>query len=50
MISEIGRKILSGEFNLTQVSFPIKAMIPRSALKTILYSSVLFPLYLNKAA
>ena len=24
-------------------------MIPRSALKTILYSSVLFPIYLNKA-
>ena len=32
MISEIGRKIISGDFNLATVSFPIDSMIPRSAL------------------
>jgi len=32
IISEVGRKLISGDFNLTTVSFPIKAMIPKSAL------------------
>ncbi|EGR32781.1 oxysterol binding, putative [Ichthyophthirius multifiliis] len=50
IIGEIGRKIISGDFNLTQVSFPIKAMIPKSALQTILYGTCLFPIYINKAA
>lgn len=39
MIKEIGRKIISGSFNLTTVSFPIKAMIPKSALETIFQGS-----------
>lgn len=34
MLKDIGRKIISGNFNLTTVSFPIKAMIPKSALET----------------
>jgi hypothetical protein len=50
MIGVIGRKILSGDFNLTQVSFPIKAMVPKSMLQTILYSTTLFPYYINRAA
>lgn len=33
MIKEIGRKIISGNFNLTTISFPIIAMIPRSGLE-----------------
>jgi hypothetical protein len=33
MIKEIGKKIIGGDFNLTTVSFPIKAMIPKSALE-----------------
>lgn len=50
IIKEIGRKILSGSFNLTQVSFPIRAMIPKTILEKALYSTCLFPLYMNKAA
>ena len=50
MIKEIGRKIISGSFNLTTVSFPIKAMVPRTALETSLYGTCMFPLYMNLAA
>jgi hypothetical protein len=32
MIKIIGKKIISGDFNLTKVSFPIKAMVPKTAL------------------
>ena len=32
VLGQVGRKLLSGDFNLTQISFPIKAMIPKSAL------------------
>ena len=46
MISLIGRKLISGDFNLTAISFPIKAMIPMSALEKALNSTCLFPLYL----
>lgn len=35
LMKEIGRKIISGSFNLTTISFPIKSMIPKSALETI---------------
>ncbi|CAD8170761.1 unnamed protein product [Paramecium octaurelia] len=50
MIKQVGQKLLSGNFNLTQVSFPIKAMIPKSALEKTFMQTILFPLYLNKAA
>ncbi|KAL4483593.1 hypothetical protein ABPG72_016874 [Tetrahymena utriculariae] len=50
IIKEIGRKIISGDFNLTQVSFPIKAMIPKSALQTALTGTCLFPIYMAKAS
>ena len=39
MIKEIGRKIISGSFNLTTVSFPIKAMVPKSALEIMFQGS-----------
>jgi hypothetical protein len=39
MIRDLGKKLLSGTLNLTTVSFPIKAMIPRSALETSLIGS-----------
>ena len=39
LIKEIGRKIISGSFNLTTISFPIKSMIPKSALETIFQGS-----------
>lgn len=32
MIKLIGKKIISGDMNLTRVSFPIKAMVPKTAL------------------
>lgn len=36
--------------NLTKVSFPIKAMIPKTAIETSVHASCMFPLYMNKAA
>ncbi len=50
IIKEIGRKILSGNFNLTQVTMPIKVMIPISILQNICYGHFNFPLYLNLAS
>lgn len=32
MIKLIGKKIISGDLNLTRISFPIKAMVPKTAL------------------
>ena len=49
IIKDIGRKIISGDFNLTTISFPIKLMIPKSALEKILMGTVHFPLYINRA-
>lgn len=49
IIKEIGRKIISGSFNLTTISFPIKCMIPKSALETIFQGSIMnFLFFLNK--
>lgn len=50
IVKEIGKKLLTGNFNLTQVSFPIRAMIPKSALEKALQATCFFPLYLNKAS
>jgi hypothetical protein len=49
IIKQIGKKIISGDFNLTTVSFPIKVMIPLTILQTIANSVFNFPLYLNLA-
>lgn len=32
MIKIVGKKLLSGDFNLTKVSFPIRAMVPKTSL------------------
>jgi len=40
---------MSGEFNLTTITFPIRCMIPKSALEKLLFSTCLFPIYINKA-
>ena len=59
-----GRKILSGSFNLTTISLPIKAMVPKSHLENIALGSTIrlfyfdfdsfiacyFPLYFNLAS
>ncbi len=61
IIKDIGKKILTGSFNLTKVSFPIRVMIPKTALETAVHASILisrhnlqqasiFPLYISKAA
>jgi hypothetical protein len=33
MIKLIGKKLISGDLNLTRISFPIKAMVPKTALE-----------------
>lgn len=50
IVRELGRKILSGNFNLTKVSFPIRCMSSKTALHNTLKTCIMFPLYLNKAA
>lgn len=49
IVKQIGRQVLTGNFNLNTVSFPIRAMIPKSALEKALNATCLFPLYINKA-
>ncbi|KAL4463958.1 hypothetical protein ABPG74_005895 [Tetrahymena malaccensis] len=49
IVKQIGRKILSGSLNLTKISFPIKAMIPKTALETAVHATCLFPFYMNRA-
>ena len=50
MIKEIGRKIISGDLNLTTISFPIKVMVPLTILQTIARSVFQFPVYMNLAS
>lgn len=50
MIKKIGRELLSGSFNLTKLSFPIKVMIPVSGLEKALNSTCMFPIYISRAA
>lgn len=47
IIKQIGKKILTGDFNLTTISFPIKVMIPMTILQTIAKSVFQFPIYMN---
>jgi len=49
IIKQIGKKIISGDFNLTTISFPIKVMIPMTILQTIAKSVFQFPIYMNLA-
>jgi hypothetical protein len=50
LIKQIGKKIISGDFNLTTVSFPIKVMLPLTILQSIAKSLFQFPIYLNLAS
>jgi hypothetical protein len=34
--------MLTGSLNLTKISFPIKAMIPKTALETAIHASYFF--------
>jgi len=49
-IVKVGKHILSGNFNLTTIPFPIKAMIPKSYLQYVgCIPTAFFPLYMNLA-
>ncbi len=50
MVKIIGRRILSGEFNLTKISFPIRACHPRTALYNSVAACTIFPYFMNQAA
>lgn len=50
VIKIIGRKILSGEFNLTKVSFPVRACHPKTALYNSIACCTTFPYFMNQAA
>ena len=47
LIKLIGKKILSGDFNLTTVTIPIKVMVPLTILQHVCNGH--YPLYLNLA-
>lgn len=49
VMAQIGKKILSGDMNLTRISFPIRAMVARSGLERNLASAAFFPLYVGRA-
>lgn len=50
VLKEIGKKLLSGNLNLTKISFPIKAMISKSVLESAINGTSVFPLFMTKAA
>ena len=49
MIEIVGKKIISGDLNLTRISFPIKAMVPRTALENSTFSCCVNPYFMKKA-
>lgn len=50
MIKLIGKKLISGDLNLTRISFPIKAMVPKTALENSTLGCSTMPYFLRKAA
>jgi hypothetical protein len=49
LIWQLGKKLLSGDFNLTTISIPIKVMIPVTILQNIAKSFFQFPYYMELA-
>ena len=49
LVKQIGKKILSGDFNFTTVTIPIKVMVPISILQHICNGHFNYPLYMNLA-
>jgi hypothetical protein len=49
LIKQVGKKIISGDFNLTTIGMPIKVMIPLTILQTVAISIFNYPYYLNIA-
>lgn len=50
LIKQVGKMLLSGKFELYKVSFPIKAMSPKSILYAVSQLSIYTPTYLTAAA
>jgi hypothetical protein len=50
VIKQVGSTILSGKFNLSRCSFPIKCMSPNSLLMLIATMGMHAPVYMNAAA
>ena len=50
ILKSVGKKILTGKFNLTTISFPIKCMCPTSMLELVGVIGGVHPLYMNAAA
>ena len=50
ILKTVGKKIMSGNFNLTAISFPIKCMSPKSLLQRVPDIQKCFSFYLNYAA
>jgi len=50
ILKTVGKKILTGSFNLTTISFPIKCMCPRSTLEIMATIAGVNPYYMNAAA
>lgn len=50
VLKEIGKKLLSGDLNLTRVSFPIQCSVAMSALERVGRGTCFFPIYFNRAA
>ena len=50
LLKSVGKKLLSGNFNLTAISFPIKCMSEQSLLMTIPKIQCVFSFYMNYAA
>ena len=48
ILKQLGKKLLSGNFNLTQVSFPIRCMQAMTALHTTLNTFQMIPLHQKK--
>jgi hypothetical protein len=49
LVKQIGRKILSGDFNLTTIGLPIKIMMPLTILQTIAECVFNLPIYFSLA-
>ncbi len=50
ILKTVGKKILSGKFNLTTISFPIKCMCPLTLLEVVATIGGVHPIFLNAAA
>ena len=49
ILKELGKKLLSGNFNLTQISFPIRCMQASTALQNTLSTFQMVPFYITRA-